>query len=57
MHYTAYRVFDLRGSVIGTVNLDHANAAEALKAAGFGKGVYMLKQVQGSKTFMVNTAK
>ena len=57
MHYTAYRVFDLRGSVIGTVNLDHANAAEALNAAGFGKGVYMLKQVQGSKTFMVNTAK
>ena len=57
MHYTAYRVFDLRGSVIGTVNLDHTNAAEALNAAGFGKGVYMLKQVQGSKTFMVNTAK
>ena len=57
MHYTAYRVFNLRGSVIGTVNLDHANAAEALNAAGFGKGVYMLKQVQGSKTFMVNTAK
>ena len=57
MHYTAYRVFDLRGSVIGTVNLDHANAAEALNAAGFGKGVYMLKQVQGGKKFMVNTAK
>ena len=55
---SSYRVFDLKGSVLGTVDLTRvSNASAALKAAGFGKGVYMLKQVQGSKTFMVNTAK
>ena len=55
---SSYRVFDLKGSVLGTVDLTRvSNASAALKTAGFGKGVYMLKQVQGSKTFMVNTAK
>ena len=53
----AYRVFDLNGVQLGTVDLSHVDAAKALKAAGFNKGVYMLKQVQGSKKFMVNTAK
>ena len=52
-----YRVFDLNGSLMGTVDLSHMRAAQAIKAAGFNKGVYMLKQVNGSKKFMVNTAK
>ena len=55
---SSYRVFDLKGSVLGTVDLTRvSNASAALKTAGFGKGVYMLKQVQGGKKFMVNTAK
>jgi len=53
----AYNVFDLRGHKIGSVKFAGKAAVQALKAAGFGKGVYMLKQVNGSKTMMVNTAK
>ena len=53
----SYHVFSLTGRLLGTVSLNQTNAAEMLTAAGFGKGVYMLKQVQGHKKFMVNTAK
>ena len=54
----SYRVFDLKGSVLGTIDLARTgNASAALKAAGFKKGVYMLKHVQGNKTFVVNFAK
>ena len=54
----SYRVFDLRGTVLGTIDLSRTgNASAALKAAGFKKGVYMLKHVQGNKTFVVNFAK
>ncbi len=54
---SSYRVFDLQGNMVGTVELSGMNAAQALKAAGFSKGVYMLKQVDGSKKMMVNSAK
>jgi hypothetical protein len=54
----SYRVFDLKGSVLGTVELARkGGASAALKAAGFKKGVYMLKHVQGNKTFVVNFTK
>ena len=54
----SYRVFDLKGSVLGTIDMARTgNASAALKAAGFKKGVYMLKHVQGNKTFVVNFAK
>ena len=54
----SYRVFDLKGSVLGTVELARkGGASAALKAAGFKKGVYMLKYVQGNKTFVVNFTK
>lgn len=52
-----YNVFSLTGVKIGTVDLSRMDAPKALNAAGFAKGVYMLKQVQGSKKFMVNTTK
>ena len=52
----SYRVFDLKGSVLGSVDMAHkGDATAALKAAGFKKGVYMLKQ--GNKTFVVNFTK
>ncbi|SHK95341.1 Carbohydrate binding module (family 6) [Fibrobacter sp. UWT2] len=52
----SYRVFDLKGSVLGSVDMAHkGDATVALKAAGFKKGVYMLKQ--GNKTFVVNFTK
>ena len=53
----SYRVFDMKGAMVGTVDLTRMNAGAAIKAAGFKKGVYMLKQVNGSHKFMVNSAK
>lgn len=52
-----YHVFDLQGHKLGTVRFDGTGAVQALKSAGFAKGVYMLKQVNGSKKMMVNTVK
>ena len=53
----SYSVFDLQGYNLGTVRFDGTGAAKALRDAGFAKGVYMLKQVNGSKKMMVNTCK
>ena len=52
-----FQVFDLGGKLLGTVDLKNMSAADALKAANFCKGVYMLRQVNGSKKMMVNSAK
>jgi len=53
----AYDVFDIMGHGVGSVEFAGNAASQALKSAGFSKGIYMLKQVNGSKTMMVNTAK
>ena len=53
----AYDVYNLVGKRIGTVDLLGSTAAETLKAAGFKQGVYMLKQKQGNKKFMVSVSK
>ena len=53
----SYQVFSLTGAMLGTVDLTRMDAQAALKAAGFKKGIYMLKQAQGSKKFLVNTTK
>ena len=53
----SYNVFSLTGVKLGTVDLSRMAASKALNAAGYAKGVYMLKQVNGSKKFMVNTSK
>ena len=57
LQYTAYRVFDLSGKMLGKVDLAGTNASAALKAAGFNKGVYMLQQVNGNKKFMARLTK
>ena len=57
LQYTIYRVFDLNGSMLGKVDLGAAKAADALKAAGYKKGVYMLQQVEGGKKFMAKVTK
>ena len=59
-HYNepmSYQVFSLTGAMLGKVDLTRMDAQTALKAAGFKKGIYMLKQAQGSKKFLVNTTK
>ena len=55
--YESYRVFDLSGSVKGTVNLNGASAGEALRAAGYTQGVYMLRSLRGDKKFMTRVTK
>ena len=57
VQYTAYRVFDLNGSMLGKVDLAGTSASAALKAAGFKQGTYMLKQVEGGKKFMARVMK
>ncbi|MBO4435646.1 MAG: carbohydrate-binding protein [Fibrobacter sp.] len=52
-----YHVFDLSGAKLGTVSLSGMDAAQALKAAGYRQGAYMLKQVGGSNKFMTRVTK
>jgi len=51
-----YHVFDPQGHRLGSVKLV-GSVSESLKAAGYAKGIYMLKQVNGSRKMMVNIAK
>lgn len=51
-----YRVFDLKGKQVGTVNLDGAHVGDALRAAGFSKGMYLLRSLRGEKKFMARVA-
>ena len=53
----AYRVYGLSGKMLGMLDLVGTDVSSALKAAGYTRGVYMLKQVQGGKSFLVNTTK
>jgi len=55
--YETYRVFDLRGSLVGTVSLNGAKVSDVLRAAGYTQGVYMLRSVNGGKKFMAKVAK
>ena len=54
---STYRVYSVSGKLMGTVELAGKKAAEALQSAGFNKGVYMLKSVDGHKTFMTSVAR
>ena len=52
-----YRVYNVGGKLMGTVDLAGKKANAALLDAGFTKGVYMLKSVDGRKTFMTSVAR
>ena len=52
-----YRVYNVGGKLMGTVDLTGKKANAALLDAGFTKGVYMLKSVDGRKTFMTSVAR
>jgi len=52
-----YRVYSVSGKMLGTVDLAGKKAGETLQSAGFTKGVYMLKSVDGHKTFMTSVAR
>jgi len=54
---STYRVYSVSGKLMGTVELAGKKAAEALQSAGFNKGVYMLKSIDGHKTFMTSVAR
>lgn len=55
--YTEYRVFNLSGEFVGTVDLKGTTAAKALNDKGFAKGLYLLKSANGRKSFMASSAK
>ena len=52
-----YRVYNVGGKLLGTVDMTGKKANAALLDAGFTKGVYMLKSVDGRKTFMTSVAR
>ena len=52
-----YRVYNVNGKLLGTVDMTGKKANAALLAAGFTKGVYMLKSIDGCKTFMTSVAR
>ncbi len=52
-----YRVYSVGGKLMGTVDLSGKKSNAALLEAGFTKGVYMLKSVDGRKTFMTSVAR
>ena len=52
-----YRVYGVSGKLMGTVDLTGKKAGAALSAAGFTKGVYMLKSIDGRKSFMTSVAR
>ena len=54
---STYRVYSVSGKLMGTVELAGKKASEALQSAGFNKGVYMLKSIDGHKTFMTSVAR
>ena len=52
-----YRVYNVNGKLLGTIDMTGKKANAALLAAGFTKGVYMLKSIDGRKTFMTSVAR
>ncbi len=52
-----YHVYNVNGKLLGTVDMTGKKANAALLAAGFTKGVYMLKSIDGRKTFMTSVAR
>ena len=52
-----FLVFDLKGKQVGSVKLDGAKVGDALRAAGYSQGVYMLRSVRGDKKFMVSVSR
>ena len=52
-----YGIYDLGGRFVGKVSMDRSSAASALRAKGFKPAVYIVREVRGSESFMVNVAK
>ena len=52
-----YGIYDLGGRFVGKVIMDRPSAATALRAKGFRPAVYIVREVRGRETFMVNIAK
>ena len=52
-----YGVYSLNGRFLGRVITEKNAASQELRRRGFGPSVYLLREVRGGKTFMVNIAK
>lgn len=53
----SYNVFSVTGKFLGLVNTVDGSMAASLKAAGFAKGVYMVRAANGTRAFRVQVAK
>ena len=52
-----YGIYDLGGRFVGKVSMDRTAASTTLRAKGFKPAVYIVREVRGRETFMVNVAK
>ena len=52
-----YGIYDLGGRFVGKVSMDRIAASTTLRAKGFKPAVYIVREVRGRETFMVNVAK
>ena len=52
-----YGIYDLGGRFVGKVSMDRSAASTTLRAKGFKPAVYIVREVRGHETFMVNVAK
>ena len=52
-----YGIYDLGGRFVGKVSMDRTAASTTLRAKGFKPAVYIIREVRGHETFMVNVAK
>jgi hypothetical protein len=50
---STYAVFDLRGHRLGSVDIRESTEAESLKRAGYGKGIYLLRDLSGNNAHLV----
>ena len=52
-----FNVFSVTGKFLGDVNMAEGGMAASLKAAGFAKGVYMVRDGNGGRAFRVQVAR
>jgi alpha-galactosidase len=53
----SYNVFSATGKHLGRIDLNGMGTAQALKHAGYARGMYMVRSVKGNQIYRVNVAK
>lgn len=55
--YGTFRVYGVNGRLLGSVRLDGKPVSQSLSNSGFRKGVYLLRNTDGSKKFLADVVK